>query len=71
MSDLQHAHLEPDERQRANTYLKALLVVVISIVIGYVIVGFVGAIDWALVVEAVGRLWTGQYRGLLASPSGQ
>lgn len=25
MSDLQHAHLEPDDRQRAKTYLKATL----------------------------------------------
>jgi hypothetical protein len=36
--------------------VKPVLVIVVSVAVGFVIVGFVGAIDWAAVASAFGRL---------------
>lgn len=48
--------LEPEHRQRLRKVLKPLAIIVLSFVVGWIIVGFVGAVDWAQVVSSFARL---------------
>lgn len=46
---------------------KPVIVIVVSLVIGYLIVGFVGAVDWAQVASSFSRLSWWQFLPLLAA----
>ncbi|HVD24128.1 MAG TPA: hypothetical protein VNC23_13630, partial [Lapillicoccus sp.] len=59
---------ESPRRERAwwRPLLKPLLLLVVSIAVGIVIVGFVGAIDWDAVASAFARLSWWQFGPLVA-----
>ncbi len=59
--------LEPESRQRLRRFLKPGLIIVLSLVVGYIIVGFVGSIDWAQVAGAFRQLSAWQLAPLAAA----
>jgi hypothetical protein len=58
--------LEAEDRRRLRSVLKPVLVIAISLVVGWLIVGFVGAVDWGQVVNAFALLSPWQFVPLVA-----
>ena len=50
------AHARIRAWQRLRPFVKPLLIVVVSLAVGWIIVGLVGRVDWAQVGSALGRL---------------
>ena len=48
--------LEAAQREQLRAALKPVAIIVLSCVVGWIVVGFVGAVDWGQVASAFGRL---------------
>ncbi|HYO86501.1 MAG TPA: lysylphosphatidylglycerol synthase domain-containing protein [Dermatophilaceae bacterium] len=61
------ARIDAPDWQRAKTLIKPVLVIVVSLVAGWIIVGFVGAVDWGRVADAIRSLAPWQVLPLVAA----
>ena len=59
--------LEAAHRQRARAALKPVVIIVVSCIVGWIVIGYVGAVDWGQVASALKRLSAWQVAALVAT----